>query len=126
MKNVKTGFDDVIWRKNDTPDYFKFMLCCSGTLKIMPRMSVCNDYHIPVTEKQLRYLFSKFDMIFDYANINGVLDTHVRCLPYARKIQAMMTSLLMLPYNKYKFKKVSMGFDIYVQELRKFKEISQC
>lgn len=114
--------EKVIWRVNDSPDYYTLMLCCSGTLKVMPRLSVCNDYHIPVTPKQAEwFLKSKLDMVINFDNFNSseIFDTHVMCKSYARRVQAMMTDILIKPYNKGKYKITSVGYDIYKSELEK-------
>ena len=46
------NLDKVIWRVNDSPSNFTLMLCCTETVRVVPRISVCNDYHVPVTPKQ--------------------------------------------------------------------------
>jgi hypothetical protein len=116
------NLDKVEWRVNDSPDHYSLMLCCSGTIKIMPRINVCNDYHVPVTVKQAEwFLRTRCNMVVNLNNITTVFDTNILCRSYARRVQAMMTEILVNPYNRRKYKILSYnnGYEIYKESISK-------
>lgn len=116
------NLDKVIWRVNDSPSNFTLMICCTETVRVVPRISVCNDYHVPVTPKQAEaFLRGRLGIDVELENLNTIFDTHIKCLPHARRIQAMMTGILMQPWNRYKYKPLLSvnGYDTYKKEMER-------
>ena len=124
------NFDDVKWYANRMPAEYKYTLCkmYGKDYVIVPRLSVCSEYYIPVTSQEATEAYKSIchRNIKLPSNITAAIHTNVTTTTYAATMRDQFKDKLKASTKKGSLHKClelvngSIGYKVFHNEISKY------